>query len=106
MSELAPVQNSRALRRGQCPCCGREVALTFHHLIPRKVHRRPRFRKNFDRELLNRGMFLCRRCHNGIHKRYDEMTLARDFSTPEALLTDPDLQRHFNWVAKQRERSG
>lgn len=49
------------------------------------------------------GLFLCRRCHSGIHKRYDELTLAREFNTPEALLADPDLKRHFAWVSRQRE---
>ncbi len=106
MTDVVPTHNSRSLRRGECPCCRREVALTFHHLIPRKMHRRPRFRKHYDRDTLNRGIFLCRRCHSGIHKRYDELTLARDFSTPDALLADPDLQRHFAWVARQKERSG
>jgi len=103
MEALTPAPNRRTLRRGQCPCCGREVPLTFHHLIPRKVHRRPRFRKHYDRETLNMGLFLCRRCHSGIHKRYDELTLAREFNTPEALLADPDLKRHFEWVSRQRE---
>jgi Na+-translocating ferredoxin:NAD+ oxidoreductase RnfC subunit len=102
-SGIAATSNSRQRRSGSCPCCGRTVALTFHHLIPRKLHRRTRFRKRFDRDTLNRGIFICRRCHSGIHASYDEMTLASYFSTPNALLRDPTLRRHFAWVSRQRE---
>ena len=47
---------------------------------------------------------MCRRCHSGIHKRHDEMTLGKHYATLERLLADPDLKQHFEWVAKQRER--
>lgn len=47
---------------------------------------------------------VCRRCHTGIHKRYDEMTLGKHFNSLERLLGDPDLANHFAWVARQRER--
>lgn len=87
-----------------CACCGRRVPLTFHHLIPKKMHRRPHFRRRYDRETLNAGIMVCRRCHRGIHRRHDEMTLARDFNTLPRLLKDPELARHFQWVARQRER--
>lgn len=85
-----------------CPCCFRRVALTFHHLIPRKVHRRARFKKHFERETLNEGVYICRKCHTGIHKAYDQMTLANDFRTLKDILEDEALQRHFDWVGKQR----
>jgi len=80
------------------------VPLTFHHLIPRKVHRRPHFRRRYDRETLNAGVMVCRRCHRGIHRLYDEMTLAKSYASLEALLEDEQLANHFRWVAKQKER--
>ena len=89
-------------KTGDCALCGRHTALTFHHLIPRKVHRRPRFRKRYERAVLQRGIALCRLCHKGIHRLYDEMTLARDLSSLEALSSDPAIQRHVAWVRKQR----
>lgn len=92
-------------RPSQCACCGRQVALTFHHLIPKKLHRRAHFKNNFTRNELSAGIYICRRCHTGIHRRHDEMTLAKQFSSLDALLADNDLQQHFNWVAKQREHS-
>ncbi|MFN3161414.1 MAG: hypothetical protein ACE37I_19030 [Rubinisphaera brasiliensis] len=91
-------------KHGVCPLCGRECRLTFHHLIPRKLHRRPFFRKYFDRDSLNIGVSICRLCHNGIHDRYDEKTLGERFASLEELQSDEELQRHFRWVARQRIR--
>jgi 5-methylcytosine-specific restriction endonuclease McrA len=96
--------NSRRLRSGHCPFCRRDGALTFHHLIPKKVHRRARFARRYSRQQLQQGIFVCRDCHGGIHDAYDEMSLAMDFNTPALLAADPGLQRHFRWVAKQRRR--
>ena len=94
----------RGATLGRCPFCARETMLTFHHLIPKKVHRRSRFRRSYSRAQLNSGITVCRACHDGIHKRYSEMELARRFASAEALAADPDLSRHFAWVARQRRR--
>ena len=94
--------SSRRAVRARCPFCGRDLPLTFHHLIPRKLHRRTRFRKQYSREQLNRGIDICRQCHDGIHERYDEMTLYRDFDQPDKLIADPALARYFDWVARQK----
>lgn len=75
--------------------------LTFHHLIPRKVHRRTHFRKHFSREQLACGIHVCRLCHSGIHRLYDELVLARRLATLDALRADPAIQRHCQWVRKQ-----
>ena len=87
-----------------CACCRRRVPLTFHHLIPKKVHRRSHFKRNFKKAELQQGIAVCRLCHQGIHREYDEMTLARQFNTLTALMGDETLSRHFEWVAKQREQ--
>jgi hypothetical protein len=87
-----------------CPFCGRETDLTFHHFVPRKVHRRTHFKKTFTREELNQGVDICRLCHNGIHDLYDEVTLAKQFASFTALVNDPALKKHFAWVAKQKVR--
>jgi hypothetical protein len=92
----------RTARPERCETCGRATVLTFHHLIPRKLHRRPRFKRLYSRDELNQGIHVCRSCHRGIHRAYDEMTLGARFATLERLLNDPDLQRHFAWVAKQK----
>lgn len=85
-----------------CQLCGRNVFLTFHHLIPRKVHRRPRFKKQCSREELNRGIWICRKCHKGIHKSFDEMTLAKELFTLEKLQANSVIAKHVQWVSKQK----
>ena len=88
---------------GTCELCRRTTHLTFHHLIPRKLHRRTRFKKHYSRQDLNRGIDICRQCHNGLHDLYDEMTLARQFSTLDALLGDEAVMRHATWVSRQKK---
>ena len=88
-----------------CPCCGRRLPLTFHHLIPRKLHRRRHFRKHYSSRVLARGVYVCRDCHDAIHRTYSEMELARDFATVSALLEDAALRKHFDWLARQRRAS-
>lgn len=87
---------------GVCALCGCERGLTFHHLIPRKLHRRTFFQKNYSKDELNRGIDVCRLCHKGIHKYYDEMTLAREYADLDALVADERLARHYAWSAKQK----
>lgn len=91
-------------KRGKCRFCQRRCHLSFHHLIPKKLHRRPFFKKHYTREQLNDGVMMCRQCHNGVHRFYDEMTLAKRLNTVDALSSDPDLARHFEWVARQKIR--
>ena len=93
---------SRAVGKGLGCGCGRVTALTFHHLIPRKMHRRRFFQKRYGKAELQQGVYMCRPCHDGVHRRFDEMTLAKRFSTPGALLTEPSLLKHFGWVGKQK----
>jgi hypothetical protein len=102
----SPAEGHRSGRSplGLCPCCRRRARLTFHHLIPRKLHRRPHYRRRYSREHLHWGVFVCRRCHSGIHRIYDEQTLAKRFASLPALQADEQLRRHFRWVAKQREQ--
>jgi len=87
---------------GRCPLCKRVTSLTFHHLIPRKLHRRNFFKKNYSKAELNQGVNVCRLCHNGIHDLYDEMTLAKRFASLDLLQKDTALTKHFDWVAKQK----
>ncbi len=79
--------------------------LTLHHLIPRKLHRRAFFKKNYSRDQLGTCVLLCRTCHRGIHKIYTEMQLAKEFYTLEMLRADPAITKHAGWVAKQRVAS-
>ncbi|MCR9106225.1 MAG: hypothetical protein NXI15_13100 [Gammaproteobacteria bacterium] len=96
------VRASRRKQVGACPFCRREMTLTFHHLMPRKVHRRRYFQRNYARDVLARGIYICRDCHDAIHRSYDEMELARTLATPQALAADEKLRRQFHWLSRQR----
>ena len=98
MSKTASIDDSR------CPFCARKTHLTLHHYIPRKVHRRAHFKKHYTKHVLASGIRICRQCHSGIHKFYDEMHLAKHLNSCELLLRDEALATHFAWVAKQRIR--
>ncbi|MBR9814219.1 hypothetical protein GYB61_10240 [bacterium] len=89
--------------RPRCALCQREAPLQFHHLIPRKNHRKPWFRRNFTRdEMQQRGALLCRLCHGFIHRQFDEQALGRTLNTVEALLAEPAVQKHITWARRQR----
>jgi 5-methylcytosine-specific restriction endonuclease McrA len=85
-----------------CPLCHRKIELTFHHLIPKQLHRRNYFKKNYSKEELQEGVYICRQCHKGVHKSFTTMELAKSFNTLEKLQSDPAIHRHCEWVAKQR----
>ena len=72
---MATIASRRSVK-GECPFCGRSLPLTFHHLIPKKMHRRKRFKRLYERADLARGIYLCRDCHDGIHTAYSERELA------------------------------
>jgi hypothetical protein len=86
-----------------CELCGRLQPLTWHHLIPRAVHRRRRYQRRYEKqEMHGRGMMICRHCHDGIHDLFPEKRLAEHYNTKEALLADPRLRKHIAWVRKQK----
>ncbi|KAG2454065.1 hypothetical protein HYH02_001106 [Chlamydomonas schloesseri] len=88
---------------GGCAMCGRQMPLTFHHLIPRDVH--SKYKKRADlrsQQDLNRGIDICRPCHSAIHRTYDNKTLAASYSTLEALLQSEPLQKFIRWAQKQK----
>lgn len=88
-----------------CDLCGRPgQELTKHHLIPRAVHRKKRFANRFGKqEMRQRGLMLCKLCHNGLHDLFpNEKELADKYNTREALLADERVKKHVAWVRKQR----
>lgn len=90
------------IKHGECELCKRQLSLTFHHLIPKKMHRRTHFKKAYSKVALSAGINICRRCHSGIHRLYDETTLAKQFNTLEALRADEAVAKHCAWAAKQK----
>ncbi|MEQ6886547.1 hypothetical protein [Salicola sp. Rm-C-2C1-2] len=93
--------NAKPPRPRFCELCGREVdELTQHHLVPRRLHRKKRFRKAFSREeLVTRICWVCRPCHNMIHHVCSEQQLGMFYNTRESLLAIPELADFINWLS-------
>ena len=87
----------------RCSLCARVTALTFHHLLPKTCHSNKWFKKRFSKEdMQNRGIYVCRACHNFIHTRFAEKELGRTYNTTEQLLADDKIREFIEWVRKQR----
>ncbi|MEM6258675.1 MAG: hypothetical protein AAF711_02315 [Planctomycetota bacterium] len=86
-----------------CDLCGRAgLALTRHHLIPRKRHRRRSAIVRFEREEMHtRIAMLCRPCHSTVHATLTEQELEQSFNTLETLAQHPEIAKFVAWVSKQ-----
>lgn len=83
-----------------CELCGRSRPLTFHHLIPRTLHRNKWFKKRYSRDELRSGLELCRDCHSAIHRFVPrEKDLGRDYWTKTLLLEHEQIAKFVAWVA-------
>jgi hypothetical protein len=84
---------------GKCAICGREEALTKHHLIPRTRHHNKRNKREFDRSTVKRTVGICRPCHSQIHAVLTEKQLEREYPTIEKLLAHPAIRKFAEWIA-------
>ena len=85
-----------------CESCERDLpALTRHHLIPKKRHRNRRIRRMFDKGRLHEVAFVCRPCHDHIHKLFSEKELASEFNTMGKLREEPQMQTFISFIRKQ-----
>ncbi len=97
------LNSSGSKREGACELCARHKPLEFHHLIPRKTHKKVWFKKQFGKEeMQTRGLYVCRQCHRHIHRHIDEKTLGRYYNTRDKLLSHPEIAKFVAWVARQR----
>ena len=88
--------------KDNCELCGRVKPLTFHHLIPKAVHKRNRYKKRHTKEELQAGLDICRVCHSGLHDLLTEVELADNYNTKELLLSHEGVAKHVAWAAKQK----
>lgn len=88
----------------RCALCHRVVPVSAHHLIPRAVHNKKRFRERFGiDEMRSRKIPLCRHCHRAVHELVPrERDLAEFYNTLAALRTHPGIVRHIAWAKKQK----
>ncbi|MCP9339226.1 hypothetical protein [Stutzerimonas xanthomarina] len=83
-----------------CELCLRQAPLTRHHLIPKALHGKTGIRKRFPREeCITATLWVCRPCHNQIHRLFSEKKLALSFHSRDALLADPRLRTFVDWLS-------
>lgn len=86
-----------------CELCKRDKPLTFHHLIPKAMHKSKWFIKNYNKTHMKKhGINICRDCHSMLHKFYDEKTLGRDFNTLEKVMADEKIMKAVKYFSKQK----
>lgn len=86
-----------------CEICGREhLPLTYHHLIPRQVHKRVVKRGVHKEWELNKVAWLCRACHSFVHRIATNEELAKEFYDVDLLLEREDVQKFAAWVGRVR----
>ncbi|KAJ3260713.1 hypothetical protein HDU77_001233 [Chytriomyces hyalinus] len=91
------------LRPGECVICYRIKPLTFHHLIPRKTHKKVvRLGLASKQECHSRGIYCCRMCHNALHGSIEHWDMATEYNTLDKLMTHKALIRYQVWAAKQK----
>ena len=85
-----------------CAFCHREgIRLTKHHLIPATLHSNKWFKKNFTKEEMQQAIWVCRPCHNAIHRFIPHKLLAREYSNLQKLLEHPDIYKFVEWQKKR-----
>ena len=84
---------------GNCAICGREEALTRHHLIPRTRHHNKRNKREFGRAVVRQVTGICRPCHSQIHALLSEKELEREFNTIAKLKEHPRVAKFAAWIA-------
>ncbi|CAG8528676.1 14936_t:CDS:2 [Acaulospora morrowiae] len=88
---------------GTCTLCHRHMPLTFHHLIPRMMHKRVLKKGLFTKEeCTTRGIDICRPCHSAIHKMISNDQLALKYNTLEMLLEHEGVVKFVGWASKQK----
>lgn len=88
-----------------CSTCRRSVDLSFHHLIPKKMHSKRWVKeKHAEIDLIHYGIWVCNDCHKKIHRLFDHQTLAAYYFTTDALLNNQKFKKFISWVSKQRKK--
>lgn len=89
---------------GVCEMCERETVLTFHHLIPRTLHKRKWYQKRYTSEELNQGIDICYSCHEAVHDFITEKDLGKHYNTLDLLMKHPKVDKFVEWISKRDGR--
>ncbi|RHZ72557.1 hypothetical protein Glove_242g8 [Diversispora epigaea] len=97
-------EEEEEIEPGTCSLCRRHMRLSFHHLIPRMMHKRVVTKGIFTRlECNTRGIKICKTCHRCIHKMIPHAQLALKYNTQEMLLQHEGISKFVQWNSKQKD---
>ena len=86
---------------GSCEVCLRDrFKLTQHHLIPRVMHEQYLKQGLHSEPRLDQIAWLCRGCHEFVHKRIRPSVLARRYSSVGLLLKRSDVREWAKTLGK------
>lgn len=86
-----------------CELCQREKPLQFHHLIPKRLHKKRFYRLKYDKEFLaHQGIWLCPECHRQLHLLFTHEELGRRYHTLEAILDSEKVQKFLRYIRKKK----
>ena len=86
-----------------CGLCARYKELTFHHFIPKTLHKNKLFAKTFDKKYMkSHGIDLCDDCHYAIHHFHTEKELGNFYNDKSKLLSSEKVRTFLKWVKKQK----
>jgi len=95
----------KAIKPSECSLCERDLALHFHHLVPKKMHDKRKIQSLHEGiELIHYGTWVCADCHKTLHRKISHYDLATQYYTVEKLLGHPEINKFVNWAAKQRKK--
>ncbi|SDW72663.1 hypothetical protein SAMN05443545_102510 [Aidingimonas halophila] len=87
-------------RPSGCELCGRAAPLTKHHLIPRSLHGKAKYRKRFSRvERQTSILWLCHACHRHIHHVLSEREMADGYCSRDALMSHESIRTFVEWLS-------
>lgn len=89
------------IKPDKCELCQRETELTFHHLIPVTLHSNKWFKKNYTREQMGTGIYICDDCHKSVHKFISEKDLGREYNTIDKLMSHDKVSGFVKWISKR-----
>ena len=89
-----------------CELCTRNnLKLTFHHLIPKKMHKKKYVLKIHPNKDFNKyGIVVCVACHKTIHNCISHKDLALRYFTITDLLSHSEIKKAVEFNSKQEKR--
>ena len=96
---------ARKKKKDKCELCGRQdTDQTFHHLVPKKLHRKTKVVKSFvNIDLNTHGIMVCSPCHKMIHKKIDHYELATQYYTLEKLKSHEGIAKFISFQQKSHK---